>query len=128
MAYLKSGRFLVLLFLIVTLVVGCVSMIAVSRMSGQWRIFQERSLPAGYWEETQEVQAEDHHSAQSVSQAWIVRAHGEQIGVFDLNGELEYVVDVYLITLPDADQKLLRDGIYVFGQERLTALMEDYTG
>lgn len=124
MAYLKSGRFLALLFLIITLAVGCVSMIVVNRVSHQWNIFRERSLPAGYWAET----PADNHVTEIAEKTWIVKAHEEQVGVFDLNGELEFLLDVYLITLPDADQKLLREGIIVSGQEQLTALVEDYTG
>jgi hypothetical protein len=125
MVYFKSARFLVLLFLIVTLIVGCVAMILVTRVGHQWQTFREHALPAGYWDETEEMQISNNAAPM---EAWIVKAHGEQIGVFTLNGKLECVLDVYLITLPQADQALLREGIYVSGSDRLTALVEDYTG
>ena len=127
MAYLKSSRFLALLFLIVTLLVGCIAMITTSQVNQQWHIFREHALPVGYWEETSEAQSSAVGQS-APADAWVVKAYGEQIGVFKLNGELEFVLDVYLITLPEADQTLLREGIYVSGSERLTALVEDYTG
>lgn len=130
MEYFKSKRFLTLLYLTFTLTVGCVSMMVVSRMVGQWTTFKEKALPAGYLDEASSaVQVSDGSEESQLSPtSWIVRAHDERIGVFDLSGQLQYVVDVYLITLPQADQELLKQGIYVSGQEQLTALMEDYTG
>lgn len=124
MEYLKSRRFLALLFFVFTLIVGCVSMIAVNRMTSQWGTLREQALAAGAIEDGKEISTKsDRADAQ-----WIVRAHEERIGVFDINGKLEYVVDVYLITLPPADQELLAQGIYISGADQLASLMEDYTG
>lgn len=127
MEYFKTRRFLATLFLSVTLAVGCVATILVTRMLGQWNVFKEKALPSGYLDEvdTAVAQGEDEMGAQA---SWVVRAHDEKIGVFDINGELEYVVDVYLITLPQADQELLKQGIHVSDEAELAALMEDYTG
>ena len=127
MEYFKTRRFLATLFLSVTLAVGCVATILVTRMLGQWNVFKEKALPSGYLDEvdTEVAQGEDEMGAQA---SWVVRAHDEKIGVFDINGELEYVVDVYLITLPQADQELLKQGIHVSDEAELAALMEDYTG
>ena len=127
MEYFKTRRFLATLFLSVTLAVGCVANILVTRMLGQWNVFKEKALPSGYLDEvdTEVAQGEDEMGAQA---SWVVRAHDEKIGVFDINGELEYVVDVYLITLPQADQELLKQGIHVSDEAELAALMEAYTG
>ncbi len=127
MQFFRSSKFLTLMFLSVTLAVGCISMIAVSGMNMKWIKFQEKAQQTGHWtvEETTQL-AEKVETA--TPQTWIVRAYEDRIGVFDLNGKLEYAVDVYLITLPPADQELLKQGIYVKGQDQLTALMEDYTG
>ena len=127
MEYFKTRRFLATLFLSVTLAVGCVATILVTRMLGQWNVFKEKALPSGYLDEvdTEVAQGEDEMGAQA---SWVVRAHDEKIGVFDINGELEYVVDVYLITLPQADQELLKQGIHVSDEAELAALMEAYTG
>ncbi len=121
MEYFKSVRFLTLLFLIVTLIIGCLAMIGVSRVDLE--MMQRESLQAGYLDEG--VPSTDEASR---SDAWIVRAHDERIGVFALDGKLECVLDVYLITLPQADRELLQKGIYISGKDRLTALVEDYTG
>ncbi len=124
MEYLKSSRFLALIFFVFSLIVACVSMITVSKITAQWQVFRDEALSAEAIEDGGEIEASsDQDNAQ-----WVVRAHEERIGVFDINGELEYIVDVYLITLPPADQKLLQQGIYVSDADQLTALMEDYTG
>ena len=126
MEYLKSKRFLGLLFLIVMIVVGCISMISVSRMAVQWSSFFQKSISAdGIELGTGHVSEQN---TEETNSQWIVREYEERIGVFDLSGKLQYVVDVYLITLPVADQALLRQGIMVSGIDQLTALMEDYTG
>lgn len=127
MAYFKSSRFLGLLFLIVTLMVGCISMIVVSGMLAGWNDLEKEVLAMKSEQQSNAISVSD--SADSDDDAvWIIRTYEERIGVFNLNGSLEYVVDVYVITLPSADQALLKQGIYVKGQDQLTALMEDYTG
>lgn len=129
MEYFKTRRFLATLFLSVTLAVGCVTTILVTRMLGQWNVFKEKALPAGYLDEVDDTAvAQGEDEADTPQASWVVRAHDEKIGVFDINGELEYVVDVYLITLPQADQELLKQGIHVSDEAELAALMEDYTG
>ena len=125
MGYLKSVRFLKMLFFIVTLVLGCLAMISVSQIEQE--ISREVSLQAASSDDVSASTA-THQGAVSDTEAWIVKAYEERIGVFRLDGQLECVLDVYLITLPQADQKLLRAGIYISGKDRLTALMEDYTG
>ena len=111
-----------LLFLIVTVVIGCIALILVGRLNAQWRAFTENAVPV----ESDEMSAS--HDNDKSGDIWIMKAYGEQIGIYKLNGELECVLDVYLITLPDADQELLEHGIYVSGRDSLTALVEDYTG
>ena len=124
MEYLKSSRFLALLFFIFTLFICCIAMISISGMTSQWKAFREETLPALSIENGSRINT----AANQNHEQWIVRAHDERIGVFNINGELEYIVDVYLITLPLADQQLLEEGIYVSDADQLTALMEDYTG
>ena len=125
MGYLKSVRFLKMLFFIVTLILGCLAMISVSQIEQE--ISREVALQAESSDEAS-VSTATNQGAVSDTEAWIVKAYEERIGVFRLDGQLECVLDVYLITLPQADQKLLRAGIYISGKDRLTALMEDYTG
>ena len=58
---------------------------------------------------------------------WILRSHGERIGIFDENGILLEVLDVQIKTLPKADQLLLEEGIYANSRELLNSLIEDYS-
>lgn len=122
MAYLKSVRFLMLLFLVVTIVIGCIALILVGRLNAQWRAFSEDAIATDS-DELNALQESEHSE-----DIWIMKSYGEQIGIYKLNGELECVLDVYLITLPDADRELLENGIYVSGRDSLNALVEDYTG
>ena len=65
----------------------------------------------------------------SVSQedSYVLREYNGKIGVFYLGQELPFdVLDVYLSTLPVADQAQIREGIYADGEEQLRSIMEDY--
>ena len=120
MQYFKSARFLVLLFSVFTLMIACISTIIATQTASQWHLIHENVLDAGMFDAEVQTSFEAPH--------WIIRAHEERIGVFRLDGELEYLIDVYLITLPEADQKLLKHGIYVAGEDQLASFIEDYTG
>ncbi|MBQ8330899.1 MAG: hypothetical protein IJX94_00175 [Clostridia bacterium] len=58
---------------------------------------------------------------------WIVKEHGDRIGIFSRDGVLLFVLDTYIKTLPEADRRLLREGIVIESQGELLALIEDYT-
>ncbi len=58
---------------------------------------------------------------------WIVKEYEEIIGVFSEDGKLLYSVSVYTKTLPEADQRLLREGIKLTSLKELRALIEDYS-
>lgn len=76
--------------------------------------------PSSYVENTNSV-------AQSVTK-YVVREYGNKIAVF-MYGEVTpfKVHDVYVSTLPEADQIALKKGINVSTIEELRKLIEDYT-
>lgn len=58
---------------------------------------------------------------------YIVREYKGQIGVFAENEETpSQIVDVPVDILPEADQKMLKDGITVRGEDKLNSILEDY--
>ena len=58
---------------------------------------------------------------------YIVRVYKGQIGVFAENEETpSQIVDVPVDILPEADQKMLKDGITVRGEDKLNSILEDY--
>lgn len=57
---------------------------------------------------------------------YLVREHEGIIGVFSLNGELEYTVEIYVKTLPEKDRQLLKSGIYAQNREELLEILGDY--
>ncbi len=59
---------------------------------------------------------------------YIVREHMGKIGVFSIDGTLLYNIDVYVKTLPEADRRLLGEGIEIIGKEALNELIQDYDG
>lgn len=63
----------------------------------------------------------------TVSTGYYLRDHDGRIAVFPANSEIpELVFDVYTRMLPESDQELLRQGVYVADYEELTRLIEDY--
>ncbi len=56
-----------------------------------------------------------------------LRAYGDKLAVFDEEGKIVQIIEVYMKTLPQADQLLLREGISVSSEQELLSLIEDYT-
>ena len=63
----------------------------------------------------------------SVSIGWIVKEYCGQIGIFSTEGTLLYVLDTYVKTLPEADRRLLGEGIRIDSKAELLSIVEDYT-
>lgn len=59
---------------------------------------------------------------------YTVRGYMGKIGIFSNDGTLVRIIEVYTKTLPEADQRLLEEGIQIFGKKQLNAIIEDYTG
>ena len=51
----------------------------------------------------------------------------EDNAVRNENGELVKLLEIYTKTLPEADRRLLREGIRITSIDALDALIEDYT-
>ena len=71
-----------------------------------------------------ETEAQD---TTSPDMGWIVKEHDGRIGIFDREGVLLFVLDTYVKTLPEADKRLLGEGIVIETKEQLLSLIEDYT-
>lgn len=72
--------------------------------------------------------SESNESTASEETVYTVREHKGQIGIFLSDGTLIGVLDVNVKSLPEADRRLLGEGIEVLGKKRLNSLIEDYTG
>ena len=59
---------------------------------------------------------------------YAVREHMGKIGIFDKDGMLINVLDVYVKTLPEADKRMLEEGFEIVGEKQLNAIIEDYDG
>lgn len=57
-----------------------------------------------------------------------VRSYNGVIGVFDEDGRLIEVIDVYVKTLPETDRRLLEEGFTINSMKQLASIIEDYTG
>ncbi len=58
---------------------------------------------------------------------FIAREYNGIIGIFNPDGALLRTVEVYTKTLPKTDQTLLREGIKLWSEDELRALIEDYS-
>ncbi len=72
-------------------------------------------------QETQETEFD------TEEQIYTVREHMDKIGIFTADGTLYTVIDVYVKTLPEADRRLLEEGIEIVGKKQLGQLIEDYS-
>ena len=59
--------------------------------------------------------------------SWIVKEHNEKIGVFDSNGSLIKLIDIYVKALPKSDQAALREGILINSDKELYSIIEAYS-
>lgn len=126
MQYCKSERFLKTLYFVFALTAACFALIIATDSSAKWDLVRDEMVSAGVLDSNAD-------NMQSIIQApktdsWIIRAHDDRIGVFKATGELDYIVDVHIFSLPPSDQELLKNGIWVSDEKELAALMEDYTG
>ena len=63
----------------------------------------------------------------SKTDVYTVKEYEGRIGVFHNDDSTPYQeIDVDVSSLPEADQKLLKDGIKAYSTEKLNSIMEDY--
>lgn len=75
-------------------------------------------------DEPQESDTEAPHA----EKIYTVHEYMGKIGIFDENGTLIKVLEVYVKTLPEADKRMLSEGFQVVGIKQLNAIIEDYDG
>jgi len=68
-----------------------------------------------------------HTESDTEASGWIMKEYRGRIGIFSTDGVLLQELDTYVKTLPEADRKLLGEGIYIETRTKLNALIEDYT-
>ena len=54
----------------------------------------------------------------------IFREYGGRVGVFTESGELDFVIDVPVSSLPDYDRRLIASGVIAQGAEQIAAMKE----
>ena len=59
---------------------------------------------------------------------YTVKSYEGKIGIFTDRGSLVRVLEVYIKTLPKADQNMLEKGVLVTSEAELHSIIEDYTG
>ena len=74
------------------------------------------------------VPSEDDKPVDTTPQAiYTVKEHSGIIGIFDQEGALVRVIEVYTKTLPEADRRLLGEGFEIVGDDQLNSIIEDYS-
>ena len=77
--------------------------------------------------DTSNTESNDSSLENSLDEIYTVKEYLEKIGIFDSEGRLLQILEVYIKTLPEADKRLLREGFEVSGKKQLNSIIEDYT-
>lgn len=116
-SYYLARRIIFTIFVSISLIAFGAAMSAVSAHDRYETLIKEiQSLDSKYVS----VQANE------TDQCFWVREHEGVIGVFGIDGELEYTVEVYIKTLPEKDRQLLKSGIFANNREKLLEILGDY--
>jgi len=67
-------------------------------------------------------------AVESAFETLVAKEYMDKIGIFDLDGELLYSIDVYAKSLPEADRLLLKEGITITEKKQLYDILQDYSG
>ncbi len=59
---------------------------------------------------------------------WLVKEYEKRVAIFLEDGTLFDVLEVYVKTLPEADRRMLGEGIVIETEDELRSIIEDYTG
>ena len=79
-------------------------------------------------EDFSESTTETESQTETQKTEYLVKNYEGKIGIFTENGTLVRIIDVYIKTLPKADQRLLEKGFSVTDESELRAILQDYTG
>ncbi len=69
----------------------------------------------------------DSTAENELQEKYIVREHMGKIGIFIEDGSLIETIDTYVKTLPEADRRLLGEGIEIIGKQQLSEIIQDYS-
>lgn len=73
-----------------------------------------------------ETQVGEHEDTEAPVASYLLTVHNGVIGVLDASGELVREVNVFVMTLPEAEQEALAVGIPAYSEEEMLALLERY--
>ena len=83
------------------------------------------TVPAHKAPETGEP-AEDTAETESSAAMYLLTGYNGVIGIFDASGELVRTINVFVMTLPEAEQEALAVGIPAYSYEEMCELAEQY--
>ena len=110
-----------------SLLIGCVLTINIKKYSTEYvSTTTEASTEIIYVYINDESEMTEATSEDTLS-FFRIQKHEEKIGIFSEDGILLEQWDVYVKTLPKADQRLLEEGFILYSETDLSALREDYT-
>ena len=83
------------------------------------------TVPTHMSPETQEPVGDDMETVAPVAQ-YVIGVYNGMIGVFDASGELVRTINVFVMTLPKAEQEALAVGIPAYSYEEMCRIAEQY--
>ena len=91
-------------------------------------VTEEKLIQTEYVYVVKDEPQESDTEASDTEKIYTVHEYMGKIGIFDENGTLIKVLEVYVKTLPEADKRILEEGFQVVGIKQLNAIIEDYDG
>ena len=77
--------------------------------------------------DSEDLESDSIAVVESAFETLLVKEYLGKIGVFNAGGELVRVIDVYTKTLPEADRRMLEEGIEIMSEKQLYSIIQDYS-
>lgn len=86
----------------------------------------ETQAPTEDTTESKETEPSEDADTEAPVAAYLVTVHEGIIGVFDASGDLVRTVNVFVMTLPEAEKEALSVGIPAYSEEEMLAILDRY--
>lgn len=128
MRYDKKSLFALMLYLLAMLAVCTYAVSAIKNVRAEDNNVEETSVSVEYVYVTVPHSTYVSSSENNFPETyWRVCEYQGKIGIFLADGTLYDVLDIYVKTLPEADKRMLGEGIVIKNEAELRSIIEDYT-
>ena len=127
MRYDKNTLFITVLYLLAMLAICTYTVTSVKSIGEENASTDSSSASVEYVYVTVPYPSETTEKDSVDEEYWRICEYEGKVGVFLSDGTLYEVLDVYVKTLPEADRRMLGEGIIIKNEGDLISIIEDYT-